>query len=42
MRMCVCLSAEIRRFCVAVQKKVLDGIVDRDVEKGIYNVHYML
>ena len=29
-----CACAEIRRFCVAVQKRVLDGIVDREVEKG--------
>ena len=35
MMCCVCcVSAEIRRFCVAVQKRVLDGIVDREVEKG--------
>lgn len=27
-------DVEIRRFCVAVQKRVLDGIVDREVEKG--------
>ena len=28
-----CIS-EIRRFCAAVQKRVLDGVVDREVEKG--------
>ena len=32
--MCDYCDAEIRRFCVAVQKRVLDGIVDREVEKG--------
>ena len=30
----ILLTADIRRFCVAVQKRVLDGVVDREVEKG--------
>ena len=27
---------EIRQFCVAVQTSILDDIVDRDVQKGLY------
>lgn len=28
------LSADIQKFCSVVQKRLLDEIVDRDVEKG--------
>lgn len=28
-------SADIQKLCSAVQKRVLDEIVDRDVEKGV-------
>ena len=29
------VSTDVRKFCSAVQKKLLDEIVDRDVQKGM-------
>ena len=29
-----CVVVDIQKFCLAVQRKVLDEVVDRDVEKG--------
>lgn len=34
--------SEIRRFCAAVQKRVLDGVVDREVEKGEQRIHSLM